>query len=147
MLLLVAWVYSAGGRAIVLRARSTPRARFILETATLEDAALPTLALRVTPWLPVSETAVRRLAEQIGATLELEEIRGTIVLAPGRHPITPRYLRAFRRRESSPYGSTAPRPASELARSRDVLGRFGPGGRLLGGLRCVIGRTGNGHEP
>jgi hypothetical protein len=82
LLLLVAWVYSAGARAIVLRARSSPRARFILEAAKLEDAALPTLALRVNPWLPVSEPAVRRLAEQIGAALELEAIRGTIVLAP-----------------------------------------------------------------
>lgn len=82
LLLLVAWVHAAGVQAIVLRAQSTPRARFILDAARVEDAALPTLSLRVTPWLPISEPAVRRLAEQIGASLELEEARATIALAP-----------------------------------------------------------------
>jgi hypothetical protein len=77
---MVAYVHAAGVHAVVLRARSAPRAQFLVEAARLEDAALPTLTLRVTPWLPASEAAVRRLAEQIGATLELEGRRGSIVL-------------------------------------------------------------------
>jgi hypothetical protein len=79
--LLVARVHAAGTHAIVLRARSSPRAQFVVEPAQLSDAALPTLSLRVTLWFPASENAVQRLAEQIGATLELEEHRGSIVLA------------------------------------------------------------------
>jgi hypothetical protein len=79
--LLVAAVHAAGVNAIVLRARSAPRPQFIVEPARLEDAARPTLALRVTMWLSVSEAAARRLAHQIGATLELEGRRGSIALA------------------------------------------------------------------
>jgi hypothetical protein len=79
--LLVARVHASGTHAIVLRARSSPRARFMVEPAQLADAALPTLSLRVTLWLPASEGAVQKLADQIGATLELEDRRGSIVLA------------------------------------------------------------------
>ena len=78
--LLVARVHAAGIHAIVLRARATPHAQFIVEAAQLVDASLPTLALRVTPWLPASEVAVRKLAEQIGATLELDERQAVILL-------------------------------------------------------------------
>jgi hypothetical protein len=78
--LLVACVHASGVHAIVLRARSTPSPGFVVEPAQLEDAALPTLSLRVTPWLAASDPAVRRLAEQIGATLELDGKRGAIGL-------------------------------------------------------------------
>ncbi len=78
--LLVARVHAAGIHAVVLRARAAPHAQFIVEAAQLVDASLPTLALRVTPWLPASEVAVRRLAEQIGATLELDARQAIILL-------------------------------------------------------------------
>ncbi len=78
--LLVAAVRATGIHALVVRARSAPRPQFLVEAAQLEDAAAPTLSLRVTSWLPVSEVAVRRLAEQIGAALELDGGRGSIVL-------------------------------------------------------------------
>jgi|CZKU01.1.fsa_nt_gi hypothetical protein len=78
--LLVASVHASGVNAIVLRARSSPRAHFLVEPARLEDAALPTLSLRVTRWIPPSEAALRRIAEQIGASLEIEGRRGSIVL-------------------------------------------------------------------
>jgi len=78
--LLVAGVRASGVHALVLRARSTPRPQFIVEAAQLEDAAAPTLSLRVTAWLPTSEIAARKLAQQIGATLEVEGRQGSIVL-------------------------------------------------------------------
>jgi hypothetical protein len=80
--LLVAGVHATGTHALVLRARATPRPQFTVEAAQLEDAAAPTLSLRVTVWLPPSEVAARRLAEQIGATLEIEDRRGSIILGP-----------------------------------------------------------------
>jgi hypothetical protein len=78
--LLVASVHATGVHALVLRARSAPRPQFVVEAAQLEDAAVPTLSLRVTAWLPASEIAARRLAEQIGATLEIDGRHGSIVL-------------------------------------------------------------------
>jgi hypothetical protein len=48
-----------------------------------DDAALPMLSLRVTPWMAPSELAVRRVAEQIGATLTLDSRRATIILGQG----------------------------------------------------------------
>jgi hypothetical protein len=79
--LLVAAVHATGVHALVVRARSTPRPQFLVEAAQLEDASAPTLSLRVTGWLPSSEAAMRRLAEQIGATLDLDACRGSIALA------------------------------------------------------------------
>jgi hypothetical protein len=78
--LLIAGVNEAGVNAVVLRARSSPRAHFVVEAARLEDAALPSLSLRITRWIPPSEAALRRVAEQIGATLELDGRRGSIAL-------------------------------------------------------------------
>ena len=80
--LLVAGVHATGVHALVLRARANPRPHFVVEAAQLEDAATPTLSLRVTVWLPASEVAARRLAEQIGATLEIDDRRGSITLGP-----------------------------------------------------------------
>ena len=78
--LLVASVHATGVHALVLRARSTPSPQFIVEAAQLTDASAPTLSLRVTAWLPASGAAARKLAEQIGATLELDGRQGSIVL-------------------------------------------------------------------
>lgn len=79
--LLVAGVHATGVHALVLRARSTPRPHFAVEAAQLDDAAAPMLSLRVTVWVPPSGEAARRLAEQIGATLEIDDRRGSIALA------------------------------------------------------------------
>jgi hypothetical protein len=79
--LLIASVQAAGVNAIVLRARATPQAHFIVEAARLEDANLPSLSLRITRWIAPSEAAMRRVAEQIGAVLEVEGRRGSITLA------------------------------------------------------------------
>ncbi len=81
--LMVASLHASGIHALVLRARSSPRAQFIVEAAELADAVLPMLSLRVAPWMPPSEAAVRRVAEQIGATLNLDGQRGSIVLGQG----------------------------------------------------------------
>ncbi len=81
--LMVASLHAAGIHALVLRARSSPRAQFLVEAAVFEDAALPTLSLRVTPWMAPSEVAVRRVAEQMGATLELDGRHASIVLGQG----------------------------------------------------------------
>jgi hypothetical protein len=81
--LMVASLHASGVHAIVLRARSSPRAEFIVEAAMFDDAALPTLSLRVTPWMAPSEVAVRRVAEQMGATLKLDDQRASIVLGQG----------------------------------------------------------------
>jgi hypothetical protein len=81
--LMVAYVHASGIHALVLRARSSPQAQFIVEAAELSDAVLPTLSLRVTPWVPPSELAIRRVAEQIGATLDLAGRRASIVLEQG----------------------------------------------------------------
>ena len=78
--LLVASVHATGVHALVLRARSTPSPQFIVEAAQLTDASAPTLSLRVTAWLPASGASARKLAEQIGATLELDGRQGSIVL-------------------------------------------------------------------
>jgi hypothetical protein len=79
--LVIASVQTAGVNAIVLRARAAPQAHFVVEAARLEDAILPSLSLRVTRWIPPSEAAMRRVAEQIGAALEVEGRRGSIALS------------------------------------------------------------------
>jgi hypothetical protein len=81
--LMVASLHASGIHALVLRARSSPKAQFIVEAAVFDDAALPTLSLRVTPWMAPSELAVQRVAQQIGATLTLDGHRASIVLGQG----------------------------------------------------------------
>jgi hypothetical protein len=78
--LLSACTHAAGVNALVLRARSTPEPSFVTEVATMADAALPTLALRVTSWVPPSSSAARRVAERIGAVIDLQGKRCSIVL-------------------------------------------------------------------
>lgn len=82
--LVVASVHAAGVGGIVLRARCVPRARFEVEAAGPGDEALPTLSIRVMPWIPLSESAARRLAERLGASIELLPGRASIDLGPGR---------------------------------------------------------------
>jgi hypothetical protein len=67
---------------LVLRARCTATSGTLLvEAAGREEEALPTLSLRVTPWLPPSEAVVRYVAQRIDATLELTPARARVLLA------------------------------------------------------------------
>jgi len=78
--LLSACTHAAGVHAVVLRAHSAPEPGFVTEAAEMVDAALPTLALRVTSWVPPSASAARSVAERIGAVIDLQGKRCTIVL-------------------------------------------------------------------
>jgi hypothetical protein len=70
--MLVANLDAAGAKDVVVRAQATElEVTFVLETATEVDAHLPTLAMRVPPAVPPTESAARRVAEQIGATLQV----------------------------------------------------------------------------
>jgi hypothetical protein len=70
--LLIACVQSAGCESLVLRARSSPRPLFLVEAGRAADSTLPTLSVRVMPWIAPSESAARHVAAQLGATLEVE---------------------------------------------------------------------------
>ena len=78
--LLSACVQAAGAQSVVLRATASPEPRFVAEEAGKADAALPALALRVTRWVAPSAIAVRRIAQQMGASVELEGRRCSITL-------------------------------------------------------------------
>ena len=70
--MLVANLGAAGVKEVVVRAQATDvEVTFVLETATEADAHLPTLAMRVPPAVPPTGSAARRVAEQIGATLQV----------------------------------------------------------------------------
>jgi hypothetical protein len=77
--LLVACVQSCGSKGLVLRARAAGRARFIVEPSTVADERLPTLTLRVMAHIAPAGRVARRVAERLGATLELSDGRGCIV--------------------------------------------------------------------
>jgi len=80
--LVVTCVASAGVADIVLRVQCTPpTARLVVEPAAPGDAGLPALRMRVMSRIPPTEQAARRVAERIGATLELVAGRGSIALA------------------------------------------------------------------
>jgi hypothetical protein len=80
--LLVARAEAEGVEGIVVRTRCTASsAQLVVEAAAPGDATLPTIALLVTPWLPPSEAVVRRVAEQIGAKLELSPARAQVAFA------------------------------------------------------------------
>ena len=79
--LVTATVDAEGLGALTLRTRCTPpHARFVVEPSTPADAALPTIPVRVMAKIPPTETAVHRLAEQVGALLELGGGRATVTL-------------------------------------------------------------------
>jgi hypothetical protein len=52
----------------------------VVEASTPNDAQLPTIPVRVMIKIPPTEAAIRRLAEQVGASLELGGGRATVVL-------------------------------------------------------------------
>jgi hypothetical protein len=80
--LLVARAEAEGVAAIVVRTRcAASAARLVVEAAGPGDAGLPVLTMRVTPWLSPSEAVVRRVAERVGATLDLSPGRAEVALA------------------------------------------------------------------
>ena len=79
--LLVASVNAAGAAVVVVRARCVPPpAIFVIEAAGPSDGRHPLLAMQVMPNVPPTEQVARRVAEQIGATLEWAVLRGSIAL-------------------------------------------------------------------
>ena len=78
--LLVACVQASGVDALVLHARCSPRPQFVVEGLRPGDASLPTMPIRVMPWIPPSEAAARRVAAHLGATIDLGPGRGSIVV-------------------------------------------------------------------
>jgi hypothetical protein len=67
---------------LTLRARCTPPvASFLIEPSSPADAALPTIPVRVLGKIPPTEVALRKLADQVGATLEMGGGRATIQLS------------------------------------------------------------------
>jgi hypothetical protein len=81
MSLLVGCVHASRAESFVLRVRCHPRARFIVEATAPADANLPILPIRVMPWIAPSDHAARRVAERLGAALDLGPGRGSITLA------------------------------------------------------------------
>ncbi|HLK40259.1 MAG TPA: hypothetical protein VKU41_26085 [Polyangiaceae bacterium] len=79
--LVAARTRAAGLESLVVRTRSVPGPHFVVEGAREADAALPSLSMRVLPWLAPSEGVVGRVAEALGARLDLSEERCTITLA------------------------------------------------------------------
>jgi hypothetical protein len=79
--LLIAAVHAGCAADVVVRARcNESHATFIIEALTPDDAAHATLAMRVLPAVPPTSLAARRVAEQIGATLELDDRRAALTL-------------------------------------------------------------------
>jgi signal transduction histidine kinase len=82
--LLVGHVASASGGDVVIRprVRTGGAATISVEPATAADAALERTALRVLPTLAATVAAARRVAEQIGGTLEVDSQRVVLRLRP-----------------------------------------------------------------
>lgn len=81
LLLLIACVHAAGVTEVVVRARCTDaEATFTVEAVAPDEAPHPTLVMRVLPAVPPTASAAHRVAEQIGAALELGERRGSLTL-------------------------------------------------------------------
>jgi hypothetical protein len=78
--LLVACVHQAGAATVVVRARPAPAAGFVIEAAVDADQTLPTLAMRVMPWVPPTEIAARAVAERFGAVVDLQGASASIRL-------------------------------------------------------------------
>ena len=82
--LLVGHVATASGSDVVIRARVCTGGGGLItvEPATPEDAALERTTLRVLPTLRATIRASRRVAQQIGTTLEVEPRRAVLRLPP-----------------------------------------------------------------
>jgi len=82
--LLVGHVATASGADVVIRARVCTGGGGLItvEPATPEDAALERTTLRVLPTLRATIRASRRVAQQIGTTLEVEPRRAVLRLPP-----------------------------------------------------------------
>ena len=82
--LLVGHVATATGGDVVIRPRirTGGAGSIAVEPASAADAALEVTTLRVLPTLPATVAAARRVAEQIGATLEVEPTRAVLRLPP-----------------------------------------------------------------
>jgi len=78
--LVVACVHESGAEDIVVRIQLAPEAGFVVEAASEADKDLPTLSMRVLPWVPPAESVARRVAANIGARVDLEAGRGSITL-------------------------------------------------------------------
>jgi hypothetical protein len=73
-------VHESGAEDIVVRIRLAPEAGFVVEAASEADKDLPTLSMRVLPWVPPAESVARQVAANIGARVELGAGRGSIAL-------------------------------------------------------------------
>jgi hypothetical protein len=79
--MLVACLDASGVKKVAVRARSTEaEVTFTVEAAIAQDAQLPTLAMRVPAAVPPTCSAARRVAEQIGATLDFSAGTSTLRL-------------------------------------------------------------------
>ncbi len=78
--LLVACVHQAGAATVVVRTQPAPQAGFVIEVASDADQALPTLAMRVMPWVPPTPAAARAVAERFGAVVDIDGARAVIRL-------------------------------------------------------------------
>jgi hypothetical protein len=78
--LAVACVHHGGVEAIVVRAQLAPEAGFLIERAAPADEGLPSLAMRVMPWVPPTEAAARAVGVKSGARVELQGDAGAIRL-------------------------------------------------------------------
>lgn len=85
LLLLVGHVATAAGSGDVVirpRIRTGGAGSIVVEPATPADASLEVTTLRVLPTLPATLVAARRVAQQIGAMLEVEPTRAVLRLPP-----------------------------------------------------------------
>ncbi|HEX3345567.1 MAG TPA: hypothetical protein VHS09_13385 [Polyangiaceae bacterium] len=79
--LLIASVHAGGVGDVAVRARCTDdRATFLIEAAAAGDTSCPRLAMQVLPAVPPTGVVAARVAEQLGATLELAPHRGSLTL-------------------------------------------------------------------
>jgi hypothetical protein len=79
--LLVACADARGAGALVLRVRGEPRrAMFRIEPVRAADVALPTLTMRVTAYVGPTWAVAQRVAEHLGATVELKPEGGSLAL-------------------------------------------------------------------
>jgi hypothetical protein len=82
LMLLLALVRAAGARDVVLRASgSGPGAVLVVEPSAASDTAARSVTVRVHPAVPPAARVARRVAQQVGATLQLEGRRATLRFA------------------------------------------------------------------